>query len=323
MPSELLKSQTLNALTNLLYDFLPGSGNNNYSFPLAAQQAGVMQYWQLEGRSKRPTIYALLESTLTYRRDRFCELIVAIVKLSIGWRNSKKNPLTLTEVKKLNELLLQLEFKIPDLHNPSFLKSLLSQPEAEKVDNQTDNLQEELSRQKLQNILEHNQKRDLLRQNFESLCCESDAQKRGYQLEKFLNRFFALEGFDPRASFKNIGEQIDGSFVLNDRVYLLEAKWTKSQSEGKDFGAFMYKLEGKAIDTRGLFVSINGFTATALQNLKTKGATRFICIDGAHIHRALNAQDYSLKDLLQDLWRHASETGEAYLPIIEMSKKAV
>lgn len=196
------------------------------------------------------------------------------------------------------------------------------QDEQEQKRKRQQELEDESNSQKIQELRELNQVRDQLRHDFEALYSEQDSQKRGYQLEKLLNRLFTFEGFDPRASFKIIGEQIDGSFVLNGQLYLLEAKWTKNPSESKDFGAFMYKLEGKTIDTRGLFVSINGYVPTAVQGLKTKGATRFICIDGAHLHRALNSPNQSLQDILLDVWRHAAETGEAYFPIAEMCKKA-
>jgi hypothetical protein len=124
MPPTLLESQSITELTDLLYEFLPASGNNSYSFPLAAQQAGVTQYWQLEGRSKRPAVLALLEGTLTHRKDRFCDLILAVVKLAIGWRNGKGKPITRNEIANLNKLLLKFQFKIPELNHTEFLNSL-------------------------------------------------------------------------------------------------------------------------------------------------------------------------------------------------------
>ena len=37
-------------------------------------------------------------------------------------------------------------------------------------------------------------------------------------------------GLSARASFRLVGEQIDGSFVLGDDIYLLEAKWTNPEN---------------------------------------------------------------------------------------------
>ncbi|WP_066522205.1 hypothetical protein [Sphingobium cloacae] len=83
---------------------------------------------------------------------------------------------------------------------------------------------------------------------------------------------------------------------------------------GADFGAFNYKIEGKSADTRGLFVSVNGYSPEAIQGMNGKGALKFVCIDGAHIMRAL-LTDGGLPAILERVWRHADETGEAYLPV--------
>ena len=156
-----------------------------------------------------------------------------------------------------------------------------------------------------------------LRSTFFDLIEEPNHQQRGYALERFLNDFLDFEGLDPRKSFRLVGEQIDGSFVWNGRTYLTEAKWVKEPVAGAEFGAFIYKIDGKTADTRGLYISVNGYSQAALDGLKGKGALRFICIDGAHIVRALGAGQ-SFAAVLNVLWRCADETGEAYLPVSEM-----
>jgi hypothetical protein len=83
---------------------------------------------------------------------------------------------------------------------------------------------------------------------------------------------------------------------------------------GAEFGAFSFKIEGKTADTRGLFIAINGYTETAIQALNSKGALRFVCLDGAHLMRAFEP-GCSLVRVLEVVWRHADETGEPYLPV--------
>jgi hypothetical protein len=39
------EAQAIEDLADLLYDFLPGSGNNRTAFPLAAAQASVGDLW--------------------------------------------------------------------------------------------------------------------------------------------------------------------------------------------------------------------------------------------------------------------------------------
>ncbi|MDQ4429079.1 DUF3644 domain-containing protein [Yokenella regensburgei] len=67
---------------------------------------------------------------------------------------------------------------------------------------------------------------------------------RGFRFEAWLA---------PRLSFRNTGEQIDGSFRLNDEFYLMEAKWHQSRTPAADLHVFEGKLSTKAIWTRGVF----------------------------------------------------------------------
>lgn len=46
---------------------------------------------------------------------------------------------------------------------------------------------------------------------------------RGFLFEAWLAELFSTFKLAPRSSFRNTGEQIDGSFRLNDDFYLMEA----------------------------------------------------------------------------------------------------
>jgi hypothetical protein len=131
------------------------------------------------------------------------------------------------------------------------------------------------------------EERERFRLRFTDLIAQPDPQQRGYMLERFLNEFLAFEGLDPRASFKLIGEQIEGSFEWANKVHLVEARWVKNPIAGDGFSQLMYKIEEKSADTRGLFLSINSYSEKALEGLKMKGPLRFVCIDGAHLMRCL------------------------------------
>ncbi|MDB5706232.1 MAG: hypothetical protein JWN66_3348 [Sphingomonas bacterium] len=160
-------------------------------------------------------------------------------------------------------------------------------------------------------------KRDGLRDRFSNLMMEANSQRRGYLLETFLNDLFDFEELDPRRSFKLLGEQIDGSFAWRSRTCLVEAKWVKDPVAGAEFGAFNYKIDGKSADTRGIYVSVNGYSPDAIRGMNAKGALKFVCIDGAHIMRALVSSE-GISPILERVWRHADETGEAYLPVSQI-----
>ena len=162
-------------------------------------------------------------------------------------------------------------------------------------------------------------KRDELRERFVALMREEDAQARGYLFEEFLGDMFVAEEMFPQSPFKNEGEQIDGSFSWRNQTHLVEAKWTQTPSASAEFSAFMFKIEGKTADTRGLFVSVNGYSETALKGLMSKGPLKFVCVDGVHIMRSLEVGQ-SLSSILEIIWRHADQTGEAYLPVDRFPK---
>lgn len=84
-------------------------------------------------------------------------------------------------------------------------------------------------------------------------------QERGYALERLLTRLFELFDLDPKASFKVVGEQIDGAFSFDGTDYLLEARWRKEPSSGDALDHFSKKVERKLENTLGLFLAINGF----------------------------------------------------------------
>lgn len=90
-------------------------------------------------------------------------------------------------------------------------------------------------------------------------------QSRGYSFERFLYDIFEANSLSPRGSFKLKGEQIDGSFILHNEIYLLEAKWTNKPIDKGELVIFNEKVSSKSGFTRGLFISFSGYTTDALE----------------------------------------------------------
>jgi restriction endonuclease len=135
-------------------------------------------------------------------------------------------------------------------------------------------------------------------------------QQRGYAFETFLKRAFDAAGLVAREPFRNTGEQIDGSFVLGDETYLLEAKWHASPTSAADLHGFHGKLDQKAAWARGLFVSYNGFTPDGLSAFGS--GKRLICMDGRDLHYTLE-RELPLKSVLERKVRRAAETGQPFV----------
>lgn len=153
---------------------------------------------------------------------------------------------------------------------------------------------------------------EYLKQEFFQLTMESNHQKRGRQLEGFLNKLFTLYDLNPKKSFSLADEQIDGAFTFENSDYLLEAKWQKDPVETGDLKKFAGTLNDKLKNTLGLFISIDGFTEGA-RNFKGTNARTMILMDGMDLNLVLD-QRIDLHHLLYRKRRHASETGEIYYP---------
>lgn len=294
------EAQTIEDLADLLYDFLPGSGNSRTAFPIAAAQAGVAEFWV--AGSKRPALVQLLSATLDHRRSDFTKLIVAIVRQAMTYRRGKGNPLTRAEIDRLNSLLPGVQFKIPELLDRDFLDSFApAKPEPAAATSAV--LSAERGQALAARLVEISQ---------------LDPQQRGLRFEGFLGELFEGFGLAPRRDFRLVGEQIDGSFKLHGQTYLVEAKWHGPQIGFADLMTFSGKVAGKASWARGLFVSNSGFTADGLEAFARGRQTNLICVDGLDLYEVLSRR-VSLIEILEAKARRAAETNRAYVPVRELS----
>ncbi len=107
------------------------------------------------------------------------------------------------------------------------------------------------------------------------------------------------------------GEEIDGSFLLGARTFLLEAKWHSDDLPASQVYAFKGKVDGKLVGTIGVFISISGYSSDAVDALSLGKALNVILFDGNDFEAALF--DGFQKVLLAKL-RYAAEEGAVYFP---------
>ena len=142
-------------------------------------------------------------------------------------------------------------------------------------------------------------------------------QERGFAFEKYLREFFKDNGLQPRGSFKLIGEQIDGSFILHNEVYLLEAKWTSKQIDKANLVVFNEKVSSKSGFTRGLYISYAGYSGEALQTFATGRTVNIVLMTVQELAIVLSEK----KDFQKFLWgkvRALAEEGNFNKSIFEM-----
>lgn len=154
------------------------------------------------------------------------------------------------------------------------------------------------------------EKLDELRARYLQLFSASP-HERGYELESLLAELFEYFDLDPKRSFRNRGEQIDGAFAFEGIDYLLECKWHDAAVGPKHLRDFVGKVKGKLENTLGLFVSVGGFTEDAPSVVSGAGSVA-ILMDGEDLMAVLDGR-IGLDSLLLRKRRHAAQTGEVYL----------
>lgn len=321
MALTLKESRAVTDMADLLYDFLPGSGNPNWkghvSFKTVAEKVEVGDFWQ--PGSKLPMITALLQRTLEYRRGNFERLILEIVRASLTYRHKEGRPIQPNDIEKLNGHLLDVGFKFPDLWDSDFIASL----RLDSAGRAKKRVDEVIEREQQKAAEESRRSADLraLKEQFFGLHTEPSPQKAGLLFEKILNRMFALHGLAPREPFRIIGEQIDGSFDLDHETYLVEAKWERSPSAEAPLLIFRGKIEGKSAFTRGVFISLNGITDEARQAITRGKQPTFYAIDGYDLTMVLS-DEVGLIEFLRQRRRLLAEEGQVVVPFPQLWMKS-
>ena len=149
-----------------------------------------------------------------------------------------------------------------------------------------------------------------LKDDYSSILSSCGCQEKGYRLERLMKELFLLFDLDPKASFKNTGEQIDGAFCLEQIDYLFECKWHNKPIGASDLDIFKAKVDRKLDNTLGLFLSINGFTEDGVQ-AHSKVRPNILLMDGIELVYVLENR-ITLPDLIYRKKQHAAQTGDIY-----------
>ena len=299
----LVETQYLNRLADLLYGFLPGKphpyADPRISFKGIAGDLGLGSLW-IDG-GKLPAITELLSETYIRDQGRFATLVLEVVRRGISYREVKK-PVKRQEIEAVNEVLLKLKLRIKDLGDPGFLDTLPGKTRR-KQSQEPPQPQNGLGPVDL----------SPLRAKLKALT-NLEPCRRGFAFESLLTDLFASVGLAPRGSFRLIGEQIDGSFHHAGQTYLVEAKWHGQRLGQSDLLVFSGKVGGKAQWTRGVFISLSGYTSEGLEAFARGKQTNIICFDGLDLHAVLDNR-VSLHDLIGMKARAAAESNAAFVSV--------
>ena len=216
------------------------------------------------------------------------------------------------------------DYSSPDINATEARKAVATLQEVtRKYDLRTDEERRQLEQDRTRRQAEYTARTEtqrklcVLNTEFQLLFKETNAQKRGYQLEVLLNELFALYALNPAAPFKVTGEQIDGAFELNYDHYLLEARWRSEPACAMDVYGLRGKVDGKLDGTRGVFISIYGFTPECPDGITKGKRPNVILMDGMDLTYALEGR-ITLPDLLSRKVECAARVGDVYYKVVDM-----
>jgi hypothetical protein len=174
------------------------------------------------------------------------------------------------------------------------------------------------TRERLEKTIREAQTLEKLKERLTELSRSLGSQSAGYE---FQNWFFDLVNFFEvanRRPYVTGGRQIDGSITVEGTTYLTELKFTKDQSAAPDVDTFLSKVNDKADNTMGIFVSMSGYSEVAIQQASGR-RTPLILMDYSHIYLVLGGS-WTLTEVICRLRRHVSQTASAFLPAAEFSQ---
>lgn len=173
-----------------------------------------------------------------------------------------------------------------------------------------------------QDQAKHDQKSDLtaLQKAFVKVYGNNlSPQARGKLFESFLKELFNRQSIRMGDPFRLVGEEIDGTFKFEGENYITEAKWQEASVSTSQLYHFAHKVDGK-MHGRGLFVSVNGFSAEGIRSIVHGKMIRTMLMDGQDLSHVLESR-ISLENLLDEKIRAAQTRGEVYYcPIIGRQK---
>ncbi|MBM3243134.1 hypothetical protein FJZ31_43295 [Candidatus Poribacteria bacterium] len=133
-------------------------------------------------------------------------------------------------------------------------------------------------------------------------------RQRGYHFDAFLYSLLDAEGLKPSTNYRPDGEEIDESFILDGRFFLLEAKWHGKPMPASAIYSFKGKVDGKLIGTIGLFVSMSGYGPETVGALIRGKELNILLFDAIDIESAL-ADGCSFRETLEARLRTAAQYG--------------
>jgi hypothetical protein len=174
-----------------------------------------------------------------------------------------------------------------------------------------------IAREKREKEITKKQSLEKLSTRLTELSKRLGAQTAGYEFQDWFYDLIQYFEVVARRPYTTAGRQIDGSVTIEGTTYLTELKFTSEQAAVTDIDSLLAKLNDKADNTMAIIVSISGYSSTAIAGASGR-KTPIVLMDYNHLFLLLNG-GWKFDELVSRLRRHASQTGQAFLPASELS----
>ena len=143
-------------------------------------------------------------------------------------------------------------------------------------------------------------------------------QRRGQRFNQFVADLLGCWGTDRvQANVLGAGE-IDAAFTLDGTRFLLEAKWEAGPVSFDPIAKLSRRISQRLSGTRGVFLSMSGYTAGALRDVLRGQQPDMLLVDRDHLEAMLSGL-FSPADLFTELVDRASYRGEVYVGLAELA----
>lgn len=157
--------------------------------------------------------------------------------------------------------------------------------------------------------------KEKLQKRLDALHKKVGTQDGGYEFQKWFYDLLDYFDIDNRRPYNTNGRQIDGSLTYEGTTYLVELKFTNSQTDVTEIDSLKAKVEEKADNTMGIMVSISGYSSVAIKSASGRRSL-LLLLDAQHIYMVLSGL-LSFGEIISRVRRHASQTGESYLKVVD------
>jgi restriction endonuclease len=141
-------------------------------------------------------------------------------------------------------------------------------------------------------------------------------QTRGQRLNHFIAELFQCWNIQAQSTLREEGE-IDVAFSLGTNYFILEAKWEAKPSDTGALAKLQKRIRQRLGGTIGVFVSIAGYSAEALRELKAGEQLTVLCLARHHLEAMLTG--FAAPDEMIDLLvRRAAWRGKAESDLLEI-----